>query len=241
MKRGITLLFFIVLFLKFISVSSSAALSPTDASVIIDTKPPVITILNPLNLTYNNATPLLVNYTIFDLTLDSTWYSLNSQPNISITSPFSLSLAEGNYHLVIYANDSANRINFSEVNFNMNASAATFCGDTTCNTGEDCSSCPTDCGVCQPSGGNGGGGGGSSTEINDFTINKEEIKITLKKGESKNESFTILNIGRNTLNVEIDPTTPLSSFIQIEENSFSLNPGEEKTIIIHIITTNSTI
>ena len=35
-----------------------------------------------------------------------------------------------------------------------------YCGDGSCNNGEDCSSCPSDCGVCDTGGGNTGGGGG---------------------------------------------------------------------------------
>lgn len=36
---------------------------------------------------------------------------------------------------------------------------AYYCGDNTCSNGEDCSSCPQDCGECQNDNGGGGGGG----------------------------------------------------------------------------------
>lgn len=36
-----------------------------------------------------------------------------------------------------------------------------YCGDGTCNNGENCSTCSADCGACPPSGGGGGGGGGA--------------------------------------------------------------------------------
>jgi len=38
-----------------------------------------------------------------------------------------------------------------------------YCGDGTCNNGEACSSCPSDCGACSTSSQEGGGGGGSKT------------------------------------------------------------------------------
>jgi len=42
-----------------------------------------------------------------------------------------------------------------------------FCGDDNCDASEGCSSCPADCGVCTPpsddNGGGGGGGGGGDT------------------------------------------------------------------------------
>jgi len=52
-----------------------------------------------------------------------------------------------------------------------------YCGDSTCNNEETCSSCSSDCGVCQTYGGGGGGGGGVSS-------------IPLSISNEKNESFT---------------------------------------------------
>jgi parallel beta-helix repeat protein/cysteine-rich repeat protein len=51
--------------------------------------------------------------------------------------------------------------------YNATKDSETYCGDTVCETGESCSSCAGDCGVCTStdtgSGGGGGGGGGGST------------------------------------------------------------------------------
>jgi len=46
-----------------------------------------------------------------------------------------------------------------------------FCGDSICNSGEDCSSCSIDCGSCisPPGGGGGGGGGGGSSSSAETT------------------------------------------------------------------------
>ena len=154
----LSLIFFLIPFSQ-----AQQSLSPSEQSdirIVIDGESPIVNIINPKNTVYNNVTPLLVNYTILDIALDSIWYSINDQENVTIFAPFYISLPEGNYALKIYANDSANRINFSEVNFIINNSAPS-CGNAICNIEESCSNCPTDCGQCQSQG---TGSSGSSSE-----------------------------------------------------------------------------
>lgn len=185
-----TIISFIVIF--FLQIVSSAQLSPSAQSnfrIAVDGDAPIINIISPKNTIYNNQTPLLVNYTVFDPTLDSIWYSLNSQNNISLFSLFYLNLPEGSYNLTIYANDSFNRVNFSEVSFKINNSAS-FCGDSICSSGEDCNSCSTDCGSCipTPGAGGGGGGGGFPKKSNISSINEtpeEKPKTTPVQNESE--------------------------------------------------------
>jgi len=153
---------FLFALLLLINIGSSAQLSPSEQSnfrIAVDGDSPIINIISPKNTIYSNQTPLLVNYTIFDITLDSAWYSLNNEKNTSISDLFYLVLQEGNYNLRIYANDSSNRINFSEVSFRINNSIP-LCGDAGCNSGEDCIACPADCGSCPSSVPGAGSGGG---------------------------------------------------------------------------------
>ena len=169
--KNIILLSLILFLIPFSQAEQS--LSPSgqsDIRIVVDGEPPVVNIINPKNTVYNNATPLLVNYTIFDVTHDSTWYSINNQENITISAPFYINLPEGNYLLVIHANDSFNRINFSEVNFTINNSAP-FCGNAVCNIGESCSNCPIDCSQC-PSQGGSSSGGASGTQPSTIPENK---------------------------------------------------------------------
>ncbi|MDO8508712.1 MAG: hypothetical protein Q7S27_03435 [Nanoarchaeota archaeon] len=106
-------------------VSAQQALSPSEKTgifILVDKDAPQVSITSPQNISYNNKTLLLVNYTIIEHTLDTIWYSLNNDENLSISSPFYLSLPEGLYNLKIYANDSFKRTNFSEINFIINNS-----------------------------------------------------------------------------------------------------------------------
>ena len=112
---------FTLIILISLNLASAQILSPSESSDIrigIDGDSPIINIISPENITYNTAS-ILINYTIQDLTPDTTWYSINHIKNITITAPIIITLIEGNYIITIYANDSFNRINSSEVNFTI--------------------------------------------------------------------------------------------------------------------------
>jgi len=234
-----------LLVLLFIGLASGelteSSLSPvesTDVAVSVDGGAPEVIIHSPLNITYNNATPILVNYTVNDITHDSTWYWVDNGMNISTNESFFLDLAEGEYQLRIYANDSLGRINFSEVFFSVNNSII-FCGNNQCDVSESCSSCEVDCGVCpEPppdddggGGGNGGGGGGDSSREVDFEVNPELININIKQGETKREFIEIKNTDRKELIFKI--ASGLSSeLVNLSETRFSLNAGETKRLAI---------
>lgn len=177
MKSSIILL--IIIFFLAATQAAQKSLSPsenTGIKILVDNSPPIIEIISPKNITYNNATSLLINFTIIEYSLDSIWYSLNSQRNITISNPFYLNLPEGPYTLIIYANDSRNRINSSKVYFSINNSIPS-CSDGICSINENCNLCPQDCGSCptQGSGGvsSGGGGGGGGGEISTTETTKE--------------------------------------------------------------------
>lgn len=182
------ILFLTILFL--ISLSNADYLSPsekTSVSILVDNTPPIITIITPKNITYSNTTQLLINYTILDPSLDTAWYSLNNENNLTITSPFYLTLAEGDYILRISANDSANRVSHTEVLFSINNSAE-YCGNSICSSSENCNLCSNDCGVCQSgsspsSGSSGSSGGGSSSSAS--SIRNNDVNNTKEINENK--------------------------------------------------------
>ena len=84
------------------------------------------------------------------------------------------------------------------------------------------------------SGGSGGGSSGGSGTTADFTIDKDLIKVKIKQGESKRESVRITNTGKTILNINIE--SKLKEFIQIIEESFTLNLKESKIIDVYIFT-----
>src|SRR3989338_3237166 len=104
----------------FISIANGqGSFSPagqTDVAITVDGEAPIVNITSPLNIVYGTVPPILVNYSIIYVSLNSIWYWLNDGINISLNgSHFYLSLAEGSYTLRIYANDSLGRENYSEV------------------------------------------------------------------------------------------------------------------------------
>ncbi|MBU0894754.1 MAG: hypothetical protein KKF48_00635 [Nanoarchaeota archaeon] len=252
MKRGIIILFLLIILTNF-SLANQASLSPSDVSVVVDSHAPSIEILSPLNQSY--ALTILVNYTVIDPTLDSTWYSLDNQPNLTIFGPFELTLTEGGHHLIIYANDSFSRINFSEVSFNINSSLGPYCGNNNCDTNENCSNCPSDCGECSYCGdGNCDSDETCSTceddcgecspddeekppqdnEIiiltRDFTLSPSTLKITSTPGQTQTQKITVENIGETSLNINFEISPTIILFSKLNQENLFLGPGEKKDI-----------
>ncbi|MBI4895713.1 MAG: S8 family serine peptidase [Candidatus Aenigmarchaeota archaeon] len=104
---------------------------------------------------------------------------------------------------------------------------SSYCGDTTCDSSESCSSCSTDCGPCattsssSSSGGGGGGGGGGSTSVSNKTsyfIDKITSGVVSKiKNSINNSGLNSIEITTNTNVLSVDigleklNTDPVSS------------------------------
>jgi hypothetical protein len=76
--------------------------------------PPTVQVLSPQNLTYmNRSIPL--TFAVYDYSLIS-WmgYSLDGQPNTTVTGNTSLSIGIGTHHIVLYANDTFGNMGVSE-------------------------------------------------------------------------------------------------------------------------------
>lgn len=85
------------------------------------------------------------------------------------------------------------------------------------------------------SGGGSGGGGGGPPAVpitTDFTIDKTAIKVVLKQGQSKTETFKIKNIGTSIFDVKaiLSEIERFKTSPEANELTTLLSPDEEKTI-----------
>jgi hypothetical protein len=78
-----------------------------------------------------------------------------------------------------------------------------------------------------------GGGGGGSTVKAPFTVNKNQISVTLNPGQVKTEKITIKNTGSKIASIKIN--NQFQEIITLNEESISLKPGESKEISFNII------
>ena len=87
-------------------------------TITLDTAPPSLIIISPINKNYTNAA-ILVNLSSSDSNLNSIWL-YNGTANETYLSPVYLSFPEGQITITAYANDSAGNINFSSIAFFVN-------------------------------------------------------------------------------------------------------------------------
>ncbi|MBI2451567.1 hypothetical protein HYV50_00645 [Candidatus Pacearchaeota archaeon] len=93
-----------------------------------------------------------------------------------------------------------------------------------------------------PSGGGGGGGGtiGVVKSIGkELSIDKEEIKVSLKQGETKREQFIIENTGEDELKIWIN-TSSLNEFLVVKLTQFTLRPNEKIVVFVDFFAPETT-
>ena len=72
-----------------------------------------------------------------------------------------------------------------------------------------------------------------------FTLDKNEIKVSLNPGQVKTENVTITNPGTQPITITIENLIP--DFVMRGEDVILLNPGESKVIPLYIIVKAETI
>ncbi|MCS7123564.1 MAG: S8 family serine peptidase [Candidatus Aenigmarchaeota archaeon] len=86
----------------------------------IDTTKPIVSLITPINGTIYNHSLINFNFTIIENNLDRCWYILNNEVTyIKDCSNFTLQLPENEYFFVLFSNDTAGNINFSNVSFKV--------------------------------------------------------------------------------------------------------------------------
>ena len=87
---------------------------------VLDNTAPNITIISPLNQSYNNAT-ILVNISASDTSGVSSIWFYNGSANITYTNPVNYVFLQGSNKIIAYANDTFGNINTSSVTFSVDS------------------------------------------------------------------------------------------------------------------------
>jgi hypothetical protein len=164
---------------------------------------------------------------IFNVTFDT---SGGQYPNLTnYTGPATVTVT------YLYPSPTYGQIAGSSGPITIVAQGALYCGDHSCNNGEDCNSCQTDCGVCSspsgPSNGGGGSGGGgisiNKTSIAQFQAIFDKI-IYLTKNIEKTVIIQVKNTGKQDLtNISIKIKDLNESFYTITLDKIAKLKPEE--------------
>ncbi len=120
-------------------LSGKVTSAPLNISIVI-AAPPNITILRPLNFTYNINNSIELRYSVIGGapdTISLTWYNIDDGVNTTLNGYVNLSTNEGSHKLRLYANNTVDASNFSQVyffvnnSFRFNISYAQYSGNTT--------------------------------------------------------------------------------------------------------------
>ncbi|MFT4309545.1 MAG: LamG-like jellyroll fold domain-containing protein [Candidatus Woesearchaeota archaeon] len=87
-------------------------------SFVVDTVPPLIDIISPQNITYNDPN-ILVNISVTELHIETILFTNSTGQNETYTTPDTRLWNEGPNTMIVYANDSAGNINTTTVTFTV--------------------------------------------------------------------------------------------------------------------------
>ncbi len=197
-------------------VITGQAVNQVGMNITITNGPPALTIISPTNSTYTTNTSFLLNYSTTGINV---WYNINNSANTTITGPLFLNISEGSHTLFLFANNSYGETS-EQINFTIDLS-------------EEVQE--------SPSTGGGGGSGITAEAIKKFEINTDQINVKLKQGEIKTQTIKIKNKENQKLNFKITKSQEITEQILIEDHSFELGPGQEKTIEIIFLAKESII
>lgn len=167
----------------------------TNLTVKVDANPPNIVIDQPQNKTYSSNESLELNFSITDPNLESRWYSLDNEENISLSGNITFNTSEGSHATRIYANDTLAREDFTEVSFSVDltdpiiALVSPSNSSTTSSSSTTFSYNVTDAGIA------------SCSLIIDNSIDQTDSSIATSIEQSLTKSFSSSDNGLHTWNV----------------------------------------
>lgn len=192
-------------------ITGEASSLPTNVSIFVEPAPPIINILRPTNTTYFD-TNVLLNYTIGNFP-SHVWYNLGNGNNITLPNSTAYSTffntTLGFHTLYLFANNSYG-IRVSNVSFTV-------------------STLPPSSSSSSGSGGGSGGGDGGGIPIEEFSLDKKLIEVSLLQGESREANFEITNVLNKNLDITIE-FLDLENFVLISEEKFQVSPFAKKIV-----------
>lgn len=165
----------------------------------------------------------------------------------SSSSTYKMNIAVGIINSIINSTSYINKLGFFHLLLLANDQPCTSAGQ--CEGGYCCSSlckssaCSTPAASAASTGSSGaggtaGGGGGITVEpaekIKNFRISPTAVKEHIALGASKTTALTIENTGETALSFNLNVAT-INDILFLSDSSFSLEPGEVKTVELNII------
>jgi uncharacterized membrane protein len=71
-----------------------------------------------------------------------------------------------------------------------------------------------------------------------FTINPNELSVSLRQGQVQTGQVTITNNQNTPIDIQLRPSSQIDSLVRISDVKFTLSPGESKIVTIDFIATN---
>ena len=193
------------------------------------------------NITWNENTNLINNLTLsnyfYDIDNDELAYNVAGNFSIRVVinsttknvSFYPAANWNGVEYVVFTAADDEH--NASSNNITLTVTNVPRCGDGSCDAGETCSACSTDCGSCVVVAPVIEGAAAPVIAVQYFTISQNSFYVELIPGQTKIDYLSIKNTGMVSLEFTID-TKSLNDLVLLSESSFVLDAGETKKIKI---------
>ena len=190
---------------------------------------------------------LSLSFSAFAAQINSTSYKQTVVVSVggeNVSSPsYKMSIAIGIINGIINSTSFMNKLGFFHFLLladNQPCTSASqceggFCCSNLCKSTACASPSPAPSGGGGGGAGAGGGGGGSlptpieQPKVQAFSVSPSTIKDTLSLGAAKTEQIIITNTGNTALDFSLSVAT-VNEFVSLSESSFSLGPGQAKTV-----------